>query len=485
MGVLQISYSQYTFELSIGTPEDYPIVCNAAIDMAGNVILVGNIRSPYTNDTDAYIIKVMPDGNFNARHFDKTDTLGVFNTVKILDNGNYFVIGSYSTEGNYFEMNLLWCAILNSDLNIISEKSYKVRDPHVGFGSLVQVLTDNEGNIIIATNAGDETTNNVFADLAFYKFDQQGDTLLSKYYQYNSDEWPYEFTKVPGTDNTMLIERSTHYNGHDELMFLDPEFNILSINQFGNDNMYGGIKCSDYWTSVSTFLMTGEDSYDKNDKYIGVYKVDTLATVHQELILNKPDTIDYPAWQNSMAYANDTTIYIGGFQTHNWFWVLESSIVELYVIDKNMNLLGYKQLGGDANYELRGIIATDDGGCLLYGERYDNPNVHEKDIHIWKVLREDINIITNITETSAANDKIKIYPNPVDDNLNINLPDGLYFDYLEISIYTLDGKKVYQEKITGSGNLITSNLKNLQAGAYGLVLSDSKQILHSAKIIKN
>ena len=57
------------------------------------VRIAGDICPPNTYDTDAYIIKIMPDGDYIVRRFDKADTLCLFSTVKILDNGNYFVIG--------------------------------------------------------------------------------------------------------------------------------------------------------------------------------------------------------------------------------------------------------------------------------------------------------------------------------------------------------------------------------------------------------
>jgi len=311
--------------------------------------------------------------------------------------------------------------------------------------------------------------------------------LLSKYYHYIWDELSWELRQMPGSDNMMLIERSTHYNNISELLYLDPNLNILKINQFGYDNIISGNLSSDYWITDTSFLLSGYNSWDvglDNEHYLAVYMVDTSAVFHQELVLNKEDTTDYSAWSNSMAYANDSTIYIGGFQIYMGFWITDPTIVELYVIDKDMNLLGYKELGGDANYELWGVIATDDDGCLLYGTRYDNPDIPQRDVHIWKVLRKDIDITTRITKIAEASPKVKMYPNPVMDELSIHLPFGNSQANVVVSISTLEGKTIFNKKITGQGNMVSLNVRNLQNGLYVLNVTDNQTLFYSEKIIK-
>lgn len=489
-GLTVTCLSQASFEIKWDTEEDCKL-WDAAIDNNGDVILVGDIGLYIGLEYDAFVMKVNTDGGFVTKRFILQDTVSLFSTIDVLNNGDYFITGSYNTQGNYHERDNLWIVILDQGLNLISQKSYKVREPYIGFGTAAVTLIDIEGNIALATIAieddGEEKTS--FADFAFYKFNQQGDTLLSKYYHYIWDEFSWELKQMPGSDNMMLIERSTHYNNHDELMFLDPEFNILKINQFGNDDyLASGDLSSDFWLSDTTFLLSGGNSWDvgsDNEDYIGVYLADTSAVFHQELVLNKIDTADYPAWRNSMAYANDTTIYIGGFQNHFGIWLTDPTIVELYVIDKNMNLLGYKELGGDACYEVWGVIATDDDGCLVYGTRYDNETVPERDVHIWKVLREDINIVTGIKKIPQTTQAITVYPNPVKNDLFVHLPQGILQKGFELSIFTIRGKKVFQKKITNYGNLLSINLNNLQPGVYTLILTDNAKINYSTKIIKN
>lgn len=489
VGLAISSLSQSSFEIGLDSEEDCK-VWEATIDYNGNVILVGDIGPFIGLEYDAFVMKINPDGSYNTKRFELLDTLSLFSTIDVLNNGNYFIIGSYSAEENYHARNNLWIVILDQELNLISEKFYQIKESHVGFGTSACTLIDNDGNIVLAAIALEEQSEEktAFADFAFYKFNQQGDTLLSKYYHYQWDQWPYELRQMPNSDNLLLIEKSTHYNGHDELCFLDPDLNILYINQFGNDDTHiSGDLSSDFWVSDTSFLLSGRNSWNMDNYsefYIGVYLVDTSAVFHQELVLNKNDTVDYPAKRNSMAYANDSTIYIGGFQTHMEFWSTQPTIVELYVIDKDLNLLGYKELGGDANYEVWGIIATDDDGCLIYGTSYTNDSVPERDVHIWKVLREEINIITELSEYREKIQGIAVYPNPVNDNIYIHLDQKYNWDKLILSIFTLNGKKVFQKQINGNGNLLKANLQNLRSGLYIIRISNANQIIYSKKILK-
>ncbi len=489
LGVGITCLSQDSFEIALETDEDC-IVWEAAKDNNGSFIGVGIIGTFIGQNYDAFLLKVDAYGNYSTKRFCMYDTICMFSTINVLSDGNYFVIGSYSIENNAQKRDHLWIVILDQELNLLSEKSYKIKEPYVGYGTSACSLIDNDGNIVLAAIAGEEDSKEktIFADFVFYKFNQLGDTLLSKYYHYIFDEWPYELRHMHNSDNIMLIEKSTHYNGHDELLFLDPDLNILDVNQFGNeDTGISGDLSSDCWVSDTSFLLSGYNSFFTGtywEPYIGVYLVDTSAVFHHELALNKIDTADYPAKRNSMAYANDSTIYIGGYQTWIDLWTTEPTVAELYVIDKEMNLLGYKELGGDKNFQVWGIIATDDDGCLIYGTKYDNDSVPERDVQIWKVLRDDINIITKLSESKEKVLNVNVYPNPVVDNVNILLQKNSTWDNLTLSIFMLNGKKVFQKQINGSGNLLKANIQNLVSGLYVIQISNFNKIIHSEKVIK-
>ena len=481
-------HGQNSFEIFIDSEDDC-ILWEGCVDDSGNIILIGCIGQYETGDYDALVMKVCPDGEFVTKRFDLMDTLSVFSTVDVLDNGNYFITGSYSTQAQYLGRDHLWVVILDQDLNPVGRKSFLVKEPYVGYGTSACSLIDNESNVVLTTSVLDQETGQrtTFADFGFYKFSQDGDTLLSRYYSYIYHELPFELTKMPNSNNLMLLERATMYNNHVELMQLDPELNIISINQLWtlDITLYADVS-SDCWVNNSEFLISGNRhiSATKSDtECIGVYRVDTSANFLQELLLNKVDTIDYVARRNSMAYANDSTIYIGGFQTYIELWPTTPNIVELYMIDKDMNLLGYKELGGEYFQDVWGILPTNDDGCLLYCTRYSSTEI-ERDVQIWKVLREDITIITHVTNPKVLEADIRVYPNPTTDHVFIQLGQSQTWQGLSLSIYNINGKKVFQKRIDQTGSLLEADITNLKPGYYLLSIDNKKQNIFISKILK-
>jgi len=479
---------QYSFEFGIESDE-YCRLINADTDAYGNVILVGFVGSPSIDHKDAYILKVYPEGSYHEKRFALQDTISALMCIKVMDNGNYFLTGAINTDTAHNYRDKLWALTLDPDFNYSINKTYKIREGYSFFGFLANIVTDNFGDIILATSVeeSETETRTQFSDFAFYKFNHDCDTLISKYYSYMFNEYPWDIVKVPNSDNLMIMERSTNPNNQKELMFIDTGLNILKVNPFESHSLEGQFS-SHYWVNDTSFIMVADNRWDMGtyyEKYFAAYLVDTTATVHQELVFNKNDTIEYMATQNSMAYVNDTTIFVGGWHLHPGFpGNQDPSIIELYLIDKDMNLLGYKELGGDMSYMLFGVEPTPDNGCLLYGGSNTNPHEFELDIHIWKVLRDEINIITSVADVTEKNEKLKVYPNPVADILKIGIPERLINTQITISLFNLKGKKVYQETVTVNGNLVSSNLMNLMPGIYGLVITNENKTIYSSSIIK-
>lgn len=77
-------------------------------------------------------------------------------------------------------------------------------------------------------------------------------------------------------------------------------------------------------------------------------------------------------------------------------------------------------------------------------------------------------------------DSFKIYPNPTNGLLNININD--YIGDLQINVYDLNGRQVYNQNVTNFNNTNAINLGSLSAGIYVLKLQ-GENLNHSEKII--
>lgn len=169
--------------------------------------------------------------------------------------------------------------------------------------------------------------------------------------------------------------------------------------------------------------------------------------------------------------------------------------VYLRCLDKNGNLRWSKYLGGDANYSEVSVVATPDSGCLVLAVRYEhglNLNITYPDsIPNWKIetdsyyLKFDKNgyvqdsLTTDVSVNELDSVRVEIYPNPVQDYLNINIPASIN-NLAYIKLFNLNGQLVLSKKI--SNQPIAVN--HLSKGNYTYTLTKLNQAIHHGKIIK-
>ena len=483
--------SQQSFEFTYGTICDEELL-DGIQDSEGNYILCGIIGN-YMHDYNPLIIKVLQDGSYISRRFASTDTLGYFNLVTQTPDGNYLFFGVYSTSDFHIN-NYLWVVKTDVDLNTIFQKSFYIENSLYQNCFLNRLLLDTDSNYVVAGTRRfkDPVTN--FSDLWMVKFNANGDTLMTKTPQHHwSSQWAQELTRVPATGEYMVIGGSfDSYTSSVELFRMDSLFNKTGFTNVPkhspNKYISGPEASSDNWLNDTVFLLStkAKDTVGKrvDDCSLGVFAVDTAGTILKQLIVGKPDTSDYPAYQNSMATVNDTTIYIGGYVSHLAFFPQQPGFVELYLIDKDLNLLGYKQYGGDAMYWLNGMIPDSEGGCLIYSMRYDfQTNNNERDVYIIKMQREDMELVTQISQTNDNPADGLAFPNPAGEQISIPLNNNLK-QLSRIQVFKLDGRKIFDKQIEGMGNLITVDIANLLDGLYIYKIQQNNQVIKTGKFLK-
>ncbi|MCD4664265.1 MAG: T9SS type A sorting domain-containing protein, partial [Bacteroidales bacterium] len=464
-------------------------------DNNGNIILVGKIGDRIIWEFDALVVKVFPDGEYISRRFERGDTVSFLNEIILLDDGNYMALGSYSKEGNFNERDHFWICKLDEELNTVFEKFFVVNEFYHSVAAS-HIFNDDKNNIIIAgiANYFHPPNPTTMYDLMLIKLNQEGDTLLTKYHHYYGIQRAYELTQIPNSSDYLIIGGDfDDILSSAEYIRVDSAFNIISFKNIPDyicpDISLGSQGSSDYWVSDTSFIYSASFSYpDKNETTVSAFVIDTNANLLQELYFDNPDTIEYAAWKNSMAYVNDTTIYIGGFQTYMNPWLNHPTILQLYIIDKELNLLGSKDFGGDANNELIGIMPVSDGGCLMYATRFDNEQgIPERDIRLIKILREDIE--TSISPMTATKEVLlqydyKPYPNPATQFINIPLIECTTHKNKRISIFNINGKKLVDREIKGEGNVLQVDIHSLPPGIYLYHITSNGKEAVRGKFIK-
>lgn len=87
--------------------------------------------------------------------------------------------------------------------------------------------------------------------------------------------------------------------------------------------------------------------------------------------------------------------------------------------------------------------------------------------------------ITSAVESNISED-IKIYPNPAQDKVNINIPNIGIGDY-SVSIYDVLGNVIKHSKIQESNSII--NIENIETGIYMLKISNNAAVVKFEKLI--
>ena len=93
--------------------------------------------------------------------------------------------------------------------------------------------------------------------------------------------------------------------------------------------------------------------------------------------------------------------------------------------------------------------------------------------------------VFSIEEQSSKTDPFTIYPNPSNGKFNIGFPNFVSVN-LEITILSITGQQVYNEKVNNSNMLVEKqfDLQHLQAGTYVVILKDDRSITQKKLIIR-
>ncbi len=102
------------------------------------------------------------------------------------------------------------------------------------------------------------------------------------------------------------------------------------------------------------------------------------------------------------------------------------------------------------------------------------------------VYKRDLSDIpTGINDISNASLTARIYPNPAKNELHINISDfssDLTTGNLQLTVYNLLGKEVYNSKLTSSN--FTVPVSELTAGVYLVTVKNNTSTLYSSKFVK-
>lgn len=326
--------------------------------------------------------------------------------------------------------------------------------------------------------------------------DLNGDSVLQKYYDFGGRWIPFSNVVITDSNAFVSIPSDTNFfKVMSHLIVFDSKLDIDTVvpltgkaNNLNNEVIFSN------WTSFimlndSSFLMAG-----MVDNFVGInidnsdfcvqkrnkeYSEDTSIVRHTYNIREQPGLRNLSK--------NGSRIYGGILSKFNKNALLISNEVsEFYLarLSENGDIIDDHFYTNNSYLTFYGVLATNDGGALMYGstylEGYNGPS--ERDAYALKV---DSNGNANITPAGINSfvdvaSGFKMYPNPVNDELNIQmLASGT--GSVEILVYNGTGNLVYKDSIVG--NDIKLNTTSYTSGMYFVVVRTEDSV-YKKRLIK-
>ncbi len=464
-----IIYSQTSFDLLISRSWDEVFV-SSAIDQYGNYYFSGRKSEVYQGQSYGYLLKIndqgeilreveffIPDSSiYLGDIFMREDTIIIFGTQASLSDIYYNEILVYTLDLN---------------LNLLSSENRNFPSSH--YLASENAIINHNDHFILSGNAFDLKDPNFFTDIYFYELNSNFDSINCVIDNRDYIQMEMEFMEDPLDHSYKVFGNGTYPNTipeYSELVLFDSSFNYISVDSLPwhltGQTIPRILDDTSYLLSGRKYISVSSNRDARAD--IGIVKLNYEDQILKSNLFGKSgDTNTYGGVRYNADYIEKNSIYYGGTSNIIPFelpWQTENSWIMLNNLDSNLNLNWQKFYGGDAFYHLRGLRATEDGGCLMYATRYDsNTQFEENDMYILKVDTNGLLTSVNGDGFSIPQGLI-IYPNPAKDIITITSPWLNKSGNKEISIYNSLGKEVKRLSLSGMQESVQLNVSGIPPG---------------------
>ena len=220
------------------------------------------------------------------------------------------------------------------------------------------------------------------------------------------------------------------------------------------------------------FTPGGEPGWD-----ISCMMFDSIGRLTDSVIFELPYLNNFAV---HVDFKSTDTLILGGTENYEHLYYYNFDPFDrwfvAYKFDFEGNIYWESHLGGDANYNLQFVKATNDGGCILAGHYYDwrNNPVLEKDIIIYKL--DSDGLLTDI-ETPERQSNLLVYPNPGTERIRI-LSES---DGVKLTLINVIGQPILSVMVNSGDFISTSHLED---GIYFYSIEADQSIIGTGKWIK-
>jgi len=407
------------------------------------------------------LIKISSTGSLlNSYSISEPNKILDLKELILAENNTIIGIGVVNCDTAFY---IRFCRF-DEDLNLIYEQLISTEYPILV--DRMNAIINTQGNVIIgATYAVDEVYH---TGICMFKFNQFGDLILQKYfYSANPGERIfYDLFEIPNSSNYKIFTRNFYEKNVARIYTVDTAFNIISSHPF---NWY----LSDYLTAKliddESYLL-GLNRFESKDVLCnGLVKHSHDEVVIDSILICDDQVLNFNAWIKSVDLINSSNIYFGS--THNLnvanpYFSTYPSWFRLNKLDENLDTVWQKYYGGDAYYNLWTLLATQDGGCVMAGTRYDHLiQDEERDVYVLKVNEDGL--ITWTHNIPIQESTTGVFPNPGINNVIISS----YENNSTFELFDMHGQRVYEKGLSGIKE--TLNISHIPEGIYIYKITDS------------
>ena len=448
----------------------------------------------YSGNEGIYV-KLFDNGQYESIIFPAPEGKRlVFDNLIPLNNEGYFISGTIYDVGDS-NFGALVIKVLDKNFNVIQEQTIFVLEGYIGFkgGAAVE---DDDGTIVLLESVRRENPSmpgSYENRGVLFRFSQDGDCLNSRYLIAEPPDpicymqsVSYQYL-VNDPFNNLLVAMCPGQGGVQSLLYFDYDFNLVdnyliedpTISEW-NGSRYVSSFYSDYWYNENEFLIvaTQQDNTGSNHPHVLMGRTNREGQIIEKNEITKQDTLMY---SGQMACANDSTIYVlAKCNTDNW---LTPYYPQIYLINKDLEILGCFSLWNHLNYSPILAFATQDEGCTVIVSRsiVFSETPLPCAIHF---TREDFHPVWSIKEKPKQDILSFVYPNPATDEIHFDLTDMPTNGSVRLRIANINGHTFIDRIIRGSGNLLTVGIETLPPGVYTYCLYTKDKIMANEKFVK-
>lgn len=447
------------------------------------------------------LMKLYGDGQFEWSEFPGNEEKQVrFESVLSLSDGGYFVVGIQYVEDYPLYFGELLVLVLDANMNVVDEKAIQA-EGFDGFEECHSVMDDNGTVVVMATARRPGPTGRIDRKGVLFRFNQEGEILQNRYLVADPPDplayiWQvYNLQILNDPFSDRIVALSHGQNGIESVLLFDHEFNLLEDNMIADpsipDSVLHYFTCcyrvdhprTNYWYNESEMLISAHQQDTTlgviNHPHVLVGRMNLNGEITEKLEVLKQDTLLYA--YGGMVYSDDTTVYVAA-RCHTRSFT-KPFYPHVYLLSTDLELLGRIELWEDLDHEVSKVFATTDGGCVLAEIDIDEGSHYNSTFK--RFSREDFHPISiAVKEMSSLETTAKTFPNPVKDELNIDLTGLSGNEVRRIRITDTSGRPCLDRIVHGEGNLLTLCLANLPSGIYSYVVYEGKNATISGKIVK-